>query len=151
MASMDWAKTTVRKDAKLLSFWIWCVLYQRFDGMCSYLFWWYIYQIHLESREPLSHNLCIYLIQNSYFRIYRQISIKKRTKSPMYQNIALRTTICVSNRFKWHLHGNTLSRFETSLLFAITYVMLIRVIIDESWVPFCFGFYKAIFKLFNLY
>ena len=32
MTSMDWAKTTARQDEKHLSFFIWCVLYLRFDG-----------------------------------------------------------------------------------------------------------------------
>ena len=33
LASMDWAKTTARQDEEHLSFGLWCVLYQRFDGM----------------------------------------------------------------------------------------------------------------------
>ena len=32
LASMDWAKTTARRDKKLLSFGIWCDLYKRFYG-----------------------------------------------------------------------------------------------------------------------
>ena len=33
LASMDWAKTTARRDEKHLSFEIWYIFYQRFDGM----------------------------------------------------------------------------------------------------------------------
>ena len=32
LASVDWAKTTARRDAKHSSFGIWCDLYERFDG-----------------------------------------------------------------------------------------------------------------------
>ena len=32
LASMDWAKTALRRDEKRLSYLIWCDLYQRFDG-----------------------------------------------------------------------------------------------------------------------
>ena len=44
MASIDWATTTAGGDEKDLGFWIWCDLYQRFDGayylclsVCLYL------------------------------------------------------------------------------------------------------------------
>ena len=37
LVSMDWAKTTTKRDDKLLSFGIWCGLYYRFDGKCSCL------------------------------------------------------------------------------------------------------------------
>ena len=32
LVSMDWVKTTARRDEKHWSFVIWCVLYQKFDG-----------------------------------------------------------------------------------------------------------------------
>ena len=32
LASMVWAKTTARRDEQHLIFWIWCALYQMFDG-----------------------------------------------------------------------------------------------------------------------
>ena len=35
---MDWGKTTARQDEKHLSFGIWCVLYQTFDGSSCLLF-----------------------------------------------------------------------------------------------------------------
>ena len=36
MASIDWAKTTARRNEKHLSLGIWCVLYLRFDGIDKY-------------------------------------------------------------------------------------------------------------------
>ena len=36
MASVDWEKTTERRDETHLSFGIWCDLYQRFDGNTMY-------------------------------------------------------------------------------------------------------------------
>ena len=35
LTSIDWAKTTARRDEKLLCFVIWCDLYQRFDGVIT--------------------------------------------------------------------------------------------------------------------
>ena len=35
LASVDWEKTTARRDGKHLSFEIWCVLYKRFQCNCS--------------------------------------------------------------------------------------------------------------------
>ena len=33
LASMDWGKTTARRDGKRLGFEVWCDLYKRFDGI----------------------------------------------------------------------------------------------------------------------
>ena len=39
LASIDWTKTTARRDEKHLSFGIWCALYLRFDGTLSVTTW----------------------------------------------------------------------------------------------------------------
>ena len=38
LASLDWAKTTARRDEKQLSLGIWCVLYERLYGNCSFAY-----------------------------------------------------------------------------------------------------------------
>ena len=58
-ASMDWTKTTARWEEKRLSFEIWCVLYQRFDGIQIDLWWW------LNGQKEEYFNEMIYLCYHS--------------------------------------------------------------------------------------
>ena len=57
MASINWAKTTTRRDEKHLSLGIWCGLYSRFDGVIGHssssnisgkvtAWWWYTRNTH---------------------------------------------------------------------------------------------------------
>ena len=54
MVSMDWAKTTLRRDEKHLSFRICCSLYYRFDGN---------FNCHAENDE-LTSALCLQLTRD---------------------------------------------------------------------------------------
>ena len=62
LASMDWGKTTTRRDGKHLSFGIWCALYKMFNGnFCITKETWFLHEVPWISTqiESISNELDI--------------------------------------------------------------------------------------------
>ena len=60
--SMDWAKTTARRDEKHFSFGIWCDLYEKLDGNYGPLYDYHYEKSWVTFVEILSNAVCIILL-----------------------------------------------------------------------------------------
>ena len=104
VASMDWTKTTARRDKKHLSLGIWCILYWRFDSTyIAHLSWQLSWSFVIScgrdhvlgqiTRRPLSKNAPSLNHLNGYSKLTYQ--------KDCYQLIVLHeTVICIKNLWK---------------------------------------------------